>query len=328
LYGPGIVRIRSDKAAELVLGRVRARADTVRGHGFTLFTRTASVVDLGTEFDLQAAADGHSAVYVSSGAVEIRAGKSTMARRLVAGQSAEIEPGSAGVVTIIEGGDNTAAFKFPTIEPPSNRDYADASQHHATIRVVEGKLHVGSGPASILVDGRGQSRPDVCNESAVFDDVGRGKLLMDLGRNVAVQKINTYSWHVFDEAQRFAHTYHPKAEDPGAERRSCRAPQRYTLYGFLGDQPPPTTGDPAAHGWKMICRVNTDEFFSVPPAENRPPQQAVSIQGSGGTVGRYRYLLWHVFPTHVEHEYFGNPGDEATFFGEFDVYAEQQRTEQ
>jgi hypothetical protein len=200
---------------------------------------------------------------------------------------------------------------FPTIEPPSCTDYADASQHHARISIVEGTLNFDSAPAELLVDGKGQSKADSPHESVFFANNQKGKILLDLGKAVWLRKINSYSWHTFTEV--------PAEHD----RYDTRATQRYNLYGYDGDTPPPPQGDPAANGWTLISRVNTDSFFSVPPAKNRPTQQAVSITGADGGVGRYRFLLWDVQPTHVSPYPPHREQDQNTFFGEFDVFAEE-----
>jgi hypothetical protein len=326
LYGPSILLVKSDKQVQLLMGHAMARADTRRGHGFAISTRTATAFDLGTEFDVQAAPDGHSEVYVTRGAVEVQSHNSTGRQRLEAGQTAQVEPGDAGIITVIEGGSNTPDFKFPTIEPPSKDDYADRSQHHASIRVVQGQLDIHSGPIELLLDGRGQSTKDAPRESVfVADNTKHGRILLDLGKIVLVHKVNTYSWHVYEDVE------------AGSARRDSRATQRYTLYGCAGNVPPPPDGDPATRGWKLISRVNTDEAFTVPPVKNRPPQQAVSTTGTNGKIGQYRFLLWDVEPTHVDayspplqskgpsvadRPGWLTPQDESTFFGEFDVYAE------
>jgi hypothetical protein len=313
--GASVLNIESDSCARLVVGNVSAKAETERSHGFTLRLPTTSVVDLGTEFHVQAAADGHSRVDVTAGAVEIHDGQTWQSRRLTAGQAAQFEPGERGVFAVIEGGDETPVWRFPTIEPPSDKDYADASQHHAKISVVEGQLDGKySGPVERLLDGHAQVMPDLPEQSVFFKDSETeidGKFLLDLGKAVSVRKINTYSWHGSAN-----HSY------PASGLHTSRAPQRYTLYGFAGDNPPPTKGNPAEHGWTRICRVDTDEFFSVPPVINRPAQQAVSISRAAGEVGRYRYLLWVVLPSRTPLVAGDVPWFENTFFGEFDVYAE------
>jgi len=309
--GPSVLEIESDACARLLVGNVSAKAETERSHGFTLRLPTASVVDLGTEFHVQAAADGHSRLDVTAGEVEIHGGPTWRTRRLTAGQAAQFEPGERGVFAMIEGGDNTPAWRFPTIEPPSDKDYADASQHHAKISVVEGQLDGQySGPVEKLLDGRGQPNSDSPFESAVLKaGLAECKILVDLGKTVLVQKVNTYSWH--QRTQKLPHL-------------TVLAPQRYTLYGFAGDSPPPVDGDPTEHGWTRICRVDTDEFFSVPPIINRPPQQAVSISGAGGQVGRYRFLLWRVLRSKGPNVLPTGYANTSTMFGEFDVYAEER----
>jgi hypothetical protein len=312
LRGPAKIEIDSPNSVRLVIGNLSVRADTPVARGFTVHTGSASLVDLGTEFHVQAAAEGHSEVYVSVGAVEVRAQPGALPRLLNAGQAAHIETGSSGVVALIEGGRDTQDFVFPTIKPPSDRDYADASQHHASIRVVQGKLAPDSGPIELLLDGRGQSNSDAPGESVFFTNNQKGRILLDLGRAVTVREINTYSWHKYEMVP------------PGHPRRNSRTIQRYILYGYEGEMPPSTGGDPAANGWTLISRVNSDAFFSVLPRVEWPAQLAVSITGKEGQIGRYRYLLWEVHPTHVD----AGPAttmkrsEHNTFFGELDVYAE------
>ena len=264
------------------------------------------MTDLGTEFEVQAGADGHSQVAVTAGAIELRSGNQQAMHRLAAGESAQIEPGERGIRAIIEPGDGTPAFKFPTIEPPSAEDYADASRQHAAVRVLRGKLAQRSGPVELLVDGKGQSSHDSPGESVYFpNDVASGLILMDLHRNVDIQKINTYSWH---------------QEWQNAPNRT-RAPQKYFLYGSACAEPPRTAGNLAANGWTLIARVNTDEFFfDATKVPKRPAQQAVSITAGTGPIGKYRYLLWDVRPTPMPQP--SNVRSVNTFYGEFDVYGE------
>jgi hypothetical protein len=317
LRGPAKLEIDSPNSVRLVIGYLSVRADTPVARGFTVHTGSASLIDLGTEFHVQAAAEGHSEVYVTVGAVEVRAHPGALPRLLNAGQAAHIETGSSGVVALIEGGRDTPDFVFPTIKPPSDRDYADASQHHATIRVVHGKLAPDSGPVELLQDGRGQSTSDAPGESVFFANNQKGRILLDLGRAVTIREINTYSWHKYEMVP------------PGHPRRNSRTIQRYVLYGYEGEIPPPTGGDPAASGWTLISRVNSDAFFAVLPRVEWPAQLAVSISGpvhdgEGGRIGRYRYLLWEVHPTHVDAGPAATmkPTEHNTFFGEVDVYTE------
>jgi hypothetical protein len=91
------------------------------------------------------------------------------------------------------------------------------------------------------------------------------------------------------------------------ESHRHRARQRFTLYGYAGDQLPDITLTPSESGWTRIARVNSDRFFEVSTPLERPAQQASSITAAQGEIGRFRYLLWEVT---------GN-----TFFGEIDVFA-------
>jgi hypothetical protein len=65
-----------------------------------------------------------------------------------------------------------------------------------------------------------------------------------------------------------------------------------------------------------IARVNSDEFFRVAAPSDRPAQQACSITGAHGPVGRYRFLLWELQGTQGPNTKDTNP----TFYGEIDVH--------
>ena len=149
-------------------------------------------------------------------------GQRAARRRLGVGQSIEVEPGTPSVIARIEPGEGTPAFKFPTIEPPSSHDYADASQGHARIRVLRGRPHFDSGPVEVLLDGKGQSKPDSPRESFFFNQRHSGMILLDLGQKIPVKKVNTYSWH-------------HRLDLP---RDHTRATQKYYLYGSSRATPP------------------------------------------------------------------------------------------
>ena len=303
LVGPAIFEVSSGNGGFLTLGQVKVNAAAPTAKGFTVQTRTARVVDIGTEFVTAAAADGQSRVDVTSGEVVVLLAGVRSPQRLRTGDALSIEAGRTQVLVRIESGDGTAAFRFPTIEPPSNRDLADASVGLARIRVIKGTLHttalIPSGPVELLLDGRGQSQPNSPAESVFFDNNASGLLLLDLGRVVALSKINTYSWH----------------QSPDAVNR-VRAVQKFTLYGFAGEVAPGTEGVLTENGWVQLARVNSDDFFHVMNPVDRPAQQACSITGALGAMGRYRYLLWAVEPTQGKNPQFLN----NTFYTEFDVY--------
>jgi ferric-dicitrate binding protein FerR (iron transport regulator) len=305
LLGPCIFEATSGNGAFLTLGQIKARADTPASKGFTVNTRTAQVVDVGTEFVTAVAPDGQSRVDVTSGEVYVLLDGMKSRHRLREGEAFSVEPGQAQVMVRIERGDGTAAFRFSTIEPPSERDYADRSAGHASIRLVRGALRtvsaIPSGAVELLLDGRGQSTQDSPAESVFLDNNAAGALLLDLGRTVSIAKINTFSWH----------------QDRTPQNR-VRAVQKFTLYGHDGETPPAIDGDLEQAGWRQVARVNSDDFFRVMQPIDRPAQQACSITGARGGVGRYRYLLWAVEPTQsINPLYLNN-----TFYAEFDVYAE------
>ena len=170
--------------------------------------------------------------------------------------------------------------------------------------MVLGNLKSGSRPSAnpaVLVDGQGQTAPDAPEASVFFENNERGRLLMDFGTPLKIKKINTYSWHQAEEVH-----------------NRFRAPQKYTLYGYAGETLPETEGDLEMAGWEKIARVNSDDFFDVASLLDRPAQQACSITGTSGAIGRYRYLLWDVHATASDQPDTYN----HTFYGEFDVYAE------
>ena len=305
LIGPCIFDATSGNGAFLTLGQIKARADTHAAKGFTVSTRTARVVDVGTEFVAAAAPDGQSRVDVTSGEVYVLLDGVKAPHRLREGDAFSVEAGRAQVMVRIERGDGTAAFRFPTIEPPSDRDYADRTGGRASIRVARGALRtassIPSGPAELLLDGRGQSAQDSPAESVFLDNNASGALLLDLGQSVSITKINTYSWH----------------QDRTPENR-VRAVQKFTLYGYDGDAPPSTEGNFDEAGWMQVARVNSDDFFRVMQPVDRPAQQACSITAAQRAIGRYRFLLWAVEPTHAINPLHLN----NTFYAEFDVYAE------
>lgn len=276
------------------MGEVYLVAETPESKGFTVATPTTQFVDMGTAFHAAVAPDGLSRLEVSDGEVDVVLKGVDVAQRLQAGQSILVEPGAHQVTTRIEQGDGTATFRFATIQPPSSEDYADRTRGHATVRVAHGELKGAA--IDVLLDGVGQSHSDAPQQSAFFDS-RRGGFLVDLGKAISINRINSYSWHQHETIEEHRH----------------RAQQRFTLYGFSGDELPDTTLRPEDAGWKRIARVNSDRFFEVRESVDRPSQQACSITGSNEEIGRYRYLLWEV--------------RRGTFYGEIDVYGSPSANE-
>lgn len=316
LSGPAVFEIESPLSAVLSMGRVRVTADTPESKGFTVRTRSGRIVDLGTEFVAEALPDGRCRIGVTSGEVKFHLANSADGQLLRAGDLLEVEPGSRQVVTRIERGDESPAFVFPTIEPPSAEDFADAAQGRAIIRRVRGQLYenlrkrVASAPPEILLDGKGQSEADSPSESLYFTDGDTGAVVIDLGVAVSLSKVNVFSWHL---------CRNPGFPQDLREAHRERAAQNYVLYGFVGDEAPDVGDDPAAAGWTLIARVKSDEYFGL-TGISRPAQQASSIASARGSIGRFRHLLFVVQPTKgTNHD--GSKLDFGTFFGEIDVYA-------
>ena len=325
LTGPAIFEAESPLTAILTMGRVAVTADTPESKGFTIRTRTGSIVDLGTEFTAEALPDGRCRIGVASGAVSFHPGERGAGHLLRAGDLMEVEPGQRQVITRIERGNESAAFRFPTIDPPTAEDFADCSRGNASISRVLGRLYsnlpkAASADPEILLDGRGQPNPDAPQESLYFTDNQTGGLLIDLGRAVPVTKVNVYSWH---------RCMNPGFPDDIRQAHRERAAQNYVLYGHAGDEPPVVPAeaafltdpaDPASTEWTLIARVNSDVYFGLTGIA-RPAQQASSISSARGTLGTYRHLLMIVQPTPgIDDD--GSEQNFSTFFGEIDVYAE------
>lgn len=295
IVGPAIVEPRADNRVFLTFGEVHLVAETLDSKGFTVVTPTSEFVDISTAFTARVSPDGLSRLNVSEGEVDVVLEGVERSPRLRAGETLYVEPGERQIMTRIEEGDGTAAFRFPTIQPPSREDCADQASGQATIRVASGELRTRagmgtSGPVTLLIDGAVQSHQDAPRESVFFEDHSSGSYLIDLGQTISIDRINSYSWHQHDSN----------------ESHRQRARQRFTLYGFAGDQLPDLTLPPSESGWTRIARVNSDRFFQVATPLDRPAQQASSVTAARGEIGRFRYLLWEVS---------GN-----TFFGELDVF--------
>jgi len=290
VFGPAILQPLTSNSARLLMGQVQLFAETPESKGFTLQTPSTNFVDIGTAFRAAVASDGLCLLEVSEGEVDVVMQGTEVVPRVRAGESLYVEPGERGVTTRIEQGEGTPAFQFPTIAPPSSEDYADRALANASIRVVHGQF-IGHS-ADVLLDGTGQSHQDAPQESAFFER--RGGFLIDLGKAISISRINSYSWHQHETIE---------------EHRN-RAQQRFTLYGYSGDDLPDLTLRPDKAGWTRIARVNSDQSFEVQQLLDRPAQQACSITGSDGDIGQFRYLLWEV--------------RRGTFYGEIDVYGTPQ----
>lgn len=181
----------------------------------------------------------------------------------------------------------TTAFAFKTVPHPSTDDAATS----AKFIVVAGEEDSNSGGAEKLHDGRLPSEADSPSDNFFFaPGADGGRFEVDLGTNINVRQVNTYSWH------------------PGS-----RGPQVYKLYAADGTadgfKATPKAGtSPEQCGWKLIADVNTK-----PKSDEGGGQYGVSIANPNGSLGEYRYLLFDVSATEHDDQ-FGN-----TFYSEIDV---------
>ena len=199
---------------------------------------------------------------------------------------AEIKP----VVDAKRGEAATAEFKFDTVAAPSRSDAANRGK----FTILNGRRDTNGGELDQLNDGRLPSNDDEPGANFFFTAGSEGgRILVDLGDAIEIQKVNTYSWH-----------------------SDTRGPQVYKLYAadsndenFNADGRRSRRGDPAEAGWKLVAEVDTQ------PEEGEPGgQYAVSIaDAEGGALGKHRYLLFDISRTESD-DAFGN-----TFFSEIDI---------
>lgn len=100
-------------------------------------------------------------------------------------------------------------------------------------------------------------------------------MLVDLGRPISVTKINAYSWY----------------KNGGFAGDGARVSQNFELYGSESNALPGPKDSPAQHGWELIGRVDSDNYFGINASGGKAEQQACSFTAVSGCLGRYRYLL-------------------------------------
>lgn len=194
---------------------------------------------------------------------------------------------SAEVKIVSEHLDNEQAkpeFKLPTV-PAARRSDAGGQ---AKFKLIDGERDGNGGDVRRLQDGMLPKEADQPSANFFLRGGDGGRLLLDLGKEIEVKQVNTYSWH-------------------GGER----GPQVYRLYasdgkaaGFAAE--PKRPADPAEAGWKIITNVDT-RGKGAPGG-----QYGVSISDSTGSLGKYRYLLLDI--AKADNGPFGQ-----TFYSEIDV---------
>jgi hypothetical protein len=180
-----------------------------------------------------------------------------------------------------------ADFKFRRVPLPARND-AGAK---AIMTLVDAEADGNSADKSVLNDGLLPDSEDQPRKNFFLGSgTGGGRLRMDLGRIEEVLQVNTYSWH-----------------------SGARGPQVYRLWASDGsggnfNAEPKGNIDPATCGWTSIAIVDTRTN------EEDGGQYGVSISAAG-SLGKYRYLLFDLYPAEVA----DNSGN--TFYSEIDVVA-------
>jgi hypothetical protein len=179
----------------------------------------------------------------------------------------------------------TPAFTFKNIPAASAND-AGTKAEFAIVDGGQDRDRVAT-----LYDGKLPAEEDAPEQNFFFiRGTDGGRVLMDLRSAIAVKQVNTYSWH------------------PGS-----RGPQVYDLYASDGQSGkfnarPGRGVQPEKCGWRLIAKVDTRKTYGMDGG-----QYGVSITDSGGTIGKYRYLLFVMYRTEDQDD-FGN-----TFYSEIDV---------
>ena len=185
----------------------------------------------------------------------------------------------------------TPQFKFEHVPSPV-KDDAGA---HAKLELVVGDRDGSGAGLSALTDGALPASGDDPSSNFFFAaGTDGGRILMDLGDPIDIAEVNTYSWHA-----------------------GTRGAQVFNLYVADGTEAkfnlkPDENTDPASCGWKLLATVDTR-----PEHGSGGGQYGVSIAGTKGSLGKFRYLLFDTVPTEID-DPFGN-----TFLSEIDVVAKK-----
>jgi Peptidase of plants and bacteria len=194
----------------------------------------------------------------------------------------------AEIKVAVEHNPDGFAFEFKSVPVPAKNDAAT----QAELTLLDGERDQNGGELAALHDGRLPTEADQPEENFFFRaGSDGGRLRLDLGRDITVKQVSTYSWHA-----------------------GARAPQVYQLYVSDGAQggfnAAPRRGvDPASCGWKLLASVDTR-----PKEGDAGGQLGVAVTDpDAGVLGRYRYLLFDISRTQ-NRDAFGN-----TFYSEIDV---------
>lgn len=190
-------------------------------------------------------------------------------------------------VTIDHNPAGTGNFKFTRVPTPVKDDAAAQGKWLLLV----GELDSNAVGFAALNDGllpTSQDQPRANFFSSAGSSGGRFRL--DLGRLVEIAQVNSYSWHP-----------------------NSRGPQVYLLYASDGVDPkfnaePKGYVDPTTAGWVLLTIVDTRQKYGPMGG-----QYGVSVAGTNGILGKYRYLLFDTVATETDDDW-GN-----TFYSEIDV---------
>jgi len=183
-----------------------------------------------------------------------------------------------------------AEFKFTRVPSPARND-AGAK---ATLTLVDAESDANAADIGVLTDGLLPDAEDQPRRNFFLNTgTGGGRIRMDLGSVIALAQINSYSWH-----------------------SGSRGPQLYRVWASDGaaanfNATPRGTIDPATCGWTSIAIVDTRTN------DEDGGQYGVSITDLSGSLGKFRYLLFDLYPVEVA----DNSGN--TFYSEIDVIAKK-----
>ncbi|MCB9852096.1 MAG: alpha-mannosidase [Phycisphaerales bacterium] len=184
--------------------------------------------------------------------------------------------------------DREDSFAKLKMGAPVEDDYADQGAGNGVdfrpyIKGGEWRPHGASGVKDgkfvRLNDGQVAQNNDDTSRCIWYDSEGR--FFCDLGKDVSIDRINTYSWHV-----------------------SNRAPQYFSLWGAKGkDMPSPEIKFGDTKDWDLIAVVDSRKL-------GEGKIHGSSISAKHGKLGPYHHLLWIA----------ENMGM-GTFFTEIDIHA-------
>ncbi len=205
-------------------------------------------------------------------------------------------PAQAQVAVKAEVAKAGSYFDFESLPKPAINDLGAK----ATWKIADGRADRSSAAIAVLSDGLMPAGNDQPNQNFFFAAGTEGGLIaVDLGAVQDVSQVVTYSWH-----------------------SDSRAPQVYSLYAAVGDEPDFAIPDSASalsgsKAWKKLADVDTRPAKAAQGngAGNtaRGGQHAARVADAKATLGKFRHLLFAVSATERE-DAFGN-----TFFSEIDI---------